>query len=131
MKRSVYIMPEKSKGGRISSYSEEFRKEVAEFYLTSSLSLSEVAKYYKLPAKATVWSFLLWYKKSFDLEAIPIQVEKGNNHSNGSSTTELDKDEFLRQAKLKIETLEQLIDMAEEQYNIDIRKKSGSKPSMK
>jgi hypothetical protein len=38
--------------------------------------------------------------------------------------------EELRLAKAKIFTLETMIDLAEEQFNIEIRKKSGTKPSI-
>jgi len=37
----------------------------------------------------------------------------------------------LEEAELKIKALNTLIDLAEEQLNIDIRKKSGAKQSLK
>lgn len=53
------------------------------------------------------------------------EKKKVNNHNEQALA------DSLAQAELKIRALEMMIDLAEEQFNIDIRKKSGAKRSAK
>lgn len=133
MKNSVFQMPRKPKSGIKSSYSNEFRKQVAEEYLSSSFSLREVSERYNLPSRGTVNGFVNWYKANFDLGAITLDSKKTSS-SEHKRTSDLEKDQLeqmLQLAKLKIESLDAMIDIAEDRFKIDIRKKSGAKSSKK
>jgi len=132
MEISVYKMPLKPQGGRKSQYSDAFRKQIAEEYLTSGLTTEQVRERHNIPTKATVSGFVSWYRKNFDLSAISLEEGKEEPSKSSSSDDEIaHKDKLLRLARLRIETLEAMIDIAEQELNIDIRKKSGAKPSKK
>ena len=74
--------------------------------------------------------WLKWYQEEQKdlLSSLPMESsqEKPDN-SIEKSAQDLQKE--LEQAKAKIATLETMIDVAEEQFKIEIRKKSGTKPS--
>ncbi|MBK7245556.1 MAG: hypothetical protein IPH98_17230 [Saprospiraceae bacterium] len=53
------------------------------------------------------------------------------NLTKNIGSNELALEKALEEAELKIKALNTLIDLAEEQLNIDIRKKSGAKQSLK
>ena len=128
-------MPRKPKSGKKSIYPDELRKKVAEEYLTSSFSLTEVSVRFNLPNRGTVNGFVNWYKRNYDLGAITIDSKKGNvSLIQNDPIGDLKKDELekiLQLARLKIESLETMIDIAEDQFKIDIRKKFGAKSSKK
>jgi len=115
-------------GGVKSKHPDNFRKKVAEEYLTGSMTLAELGKLYDLPL-GTVSSFVRWYKKRFDLSALQPNSEVFPDLDPSSKTADLER--MLHFAKLKIEALETMIDIAEQEFKLDIRKKSGAKPSKK
>ena len=88
---------------------------------------------YNLPSRGTVNGFVNWYKANFDLGAITLDSKKTSS-SEHKRTSDLEKDQLeqmLQLAKLKIESLDAMIDIAEDRFKIDIRKKSGAKSSKK
>lgn len=133
IKISVY-KKEYYKGSK-SKYPDEFRKQVAEDYLMTSMTFDQVKDLHGFRSKGTVLSFVRWYKDNFDLSSVAIgggKVNSSLNRENKSkSLNENEMEKLLRFAKLKIETLETMISLAETEFKIDIRKKSGSKPSRK
>lgn len=113
-----------SKGGRLAIYDDSLKLEVALDYHSGELSVLQVAKKHGL-AVGTVYHFLRWYK---------------DHHSSSVSTAvasaavvqdQLSLANELAYARLKITALELLISNAEQEMGVDIRKKSGTKPSAK
>ena len=74
--------------------------------------------------------WIKWFEKEQDELLSSQQME--NSQSNADPQAEKsgkDVEAELQRAKAKIATLETMIDIAEKQFNIEIRKKSGTKPS--
>lgn len=126
----IYKMPKKPQGGEKSKYPDEFRKLVAEEYLTTGYSLSQVQERHGLRSRGLIYSFVSWYKRNFDLSSIELDFSKEGDGPKGTNY-EKELEEKLKYAKLKIETLESIILIAEQEFKIEIRKKYGAKPSEK
>lgn len=118
--------PRKGKQGVPATYEESFKIAVAREYLTGQFSQLQLAKKYGLPNGDTVHYFVKWYEKHQLVE--PCSVEDPC-FAAPDSTGELR--EQLHLAQLKITALEMLIKNAEKELNINIVKKSGTKPPVK
>jgi len=111
----------KSVGGRISVYDESFKIAVAKEYIEGELSHGQLARKYGLSGEHTIRHFLKFYEKWQCGLPSPIEPGSEGNHENPTLEKEL------AMAKLKIAALEMLINTAENNLGIDIRKKSGTK----
>jgi transposase-like protein len=118
-------------------YPKSLKRKIAEEYLSGKFSYAVAAEEYGLKNKGVVKEFVKWHKKSSYLEQMkqemPI-VRPEDQESTAQPPTQdqlLVLQEQLAAAKLKIAALETLIDLAEENLQIDIRKKSGTKQSAK
>jgi transposase-like protein len=111
--------------GRASVFEESLKIAVAREYLHGQLSYSQIAKKYELPSGDTARFFVRWYKE-WQLK------QEGKEVITPSSCSQ---EEILRQelgqAHLRITALELLIQNAEKELGIDIRKKSGTKQRRK
>ena len=93
------------------------------------MSIKEALSSYKIKSPQIIRGWLRQYKS----EKVQICIEKQESMSkkkkveSASQTADLQK--ALLEAELKIKALNTLIDVAEEQLKIDIRKKSGAKQS--
>lgn len=122
------MKPKKNKPGIVPIYDESLKIAVARDYLTGNLSASQVAEKYNLPNGTVVSYFVKWYKKHHDLE-----LSKDPDSSPAASEQRIDSQQQtnlsqeLSDARLKIAALEIMIQIAEQELGIDIRKKSGTK----
>lgn len=118
-------------------YSKALKRKVAQEYLAGKFSYAVAAEIYGLPTRDVAKEFVRWYRKNHDIDnmskkstspEVPLQ-SKGSK-SNSASFSELEQiQQELEAAKLKIAALEAMIDVAEQELAIDIRKKSGTKQS--
>jgi len=115
-------------------YTDSFKRMVVRESLTGELSIVEIAKKYRLPHYNTVTT---WRKAFRDkLDDAEYLLKKPNTPE---ETRELDDyrkkaeqlEKELSNAQLKILALETMIDVAESEFHIKIRKKSGTKQSGK
>lgn len=122
------MKPRKNKSGTVPIYDESLKIAVARDYLTGNLSYSQVAEKYNLPNREVARYFVRWYNENHELE-----LSKANSSSSVSSDQkpdsqqQPDSDKELSDARLKIAALEIMIQIAEQELGIDIRKKSGTK----
>ncbi len=120
----------KGKAGRKFQYELSFRRKICEELLSGQITTGDLARKYQIPGAGTIMRWLKWYQEEQKdlLSSLPMESsqEKPDN-SIEKSAQDLQKE--LEQAKAKIATLETMIDVAEEQFKIEIRKKSGTKPS--
>lgn len=121
-----------------AKYPKALKRKIAEEYLAGKFSYAVAAEEYGLPDKGVVREFVRWYRKNQYLDAMKknetTQKASSKGQVDGSKATtesqriqELEKE--LAAAKLKLAGLETLIDIAEQELNIDIRKKSDTKQS--
>jgi transposase len=118
-------------------YSDEFKRKIAKGYLDGQYSYSVAAEQYGLKDKFVVREIVKWYRRKYDLSQ-PNEIEamaKSKKEKTPADSALEARIKELEQAldleKLKTEALETMIDIAEEQLQIDIRKKSGSQQSKK
>lgn len=109
-------------------YPQALKRQIAREYLRGKFSYAVGAQEYGLKDKAVVKEFVRWYKKSADI--VDMETSTGVNESpevEGTSDQLKALEQELAAAKLRIAGLETLIDVAEEELSIQIRKKSGTK----
>ena len=118
-------------------YPEELKRKIAKSYLAGEASYAVLAEENELKGKDVVKEFVKWYRRiiekesqiSFTMASDKKISPEDNSIDLAAQVKELQKQ--LALSKLKVEGLETMIDTAEEALKIDIRKKSGSKPSKK
>ncbi len=118
------------KAGREEVYPATLKIAVAKEWLKGEKGYGQLATEHGLERNSTPRHFVLWYKKHYgDQETLPPEEpspsEKENNVIVRKQLEELEKK--LEEANLKIAALNTSIDLAETTFNLDIRKKSGSK----
>lgn len=122
------MKPRKNKRGTVPIYEESLKIAVARDYLTGNLSYSQVAEKYNLPNGDVVRYFVRWYQENHQLQLsqaaslVPVSSEQSPD-----SQQQTNSDKELSEARLKIAALEIMIQIAEQELGIDIRKKSGTK----
>lgn len=120
----------KGVSGRQFEHNLSFMHLVVRQYLMEDLSIPQIAQKYNI----TVHQLRGWVKRfSSDLsEETPTTLILTEKESQDQQLLKKQNEELaqkLAYAQMKITGLEMMIDIAEEQLNIDIRKKSGTKQS--
>lgn len=114
-------------------YSDELKRKIGRSYLAGEASYSILAEENGLKNKGVVKEIVKWYRRKLASEsssATNMPSDKTSdsqaevNQSQLSEIIELRKQ--LRLAELKNEMLETMIDVADKELDIDIRKKSGT-----
>jgi hypothetical protein len=112
-------------------YSKTLKRKVAQDYLAGKFSYSVGAEVYGLRNKHVVKEFVKWYLKTEEAEIMTLDIEKevlSEKREDVDKQLDLKKLEAeLAAARLKIASLNTLIEVAEKELEIDIRKKSGTK----
>ena len=121
----------KNQLGAVVKYSQSFRDQVCRDYLSSNLSHNEIAKKYGLSSKEVSKWWLRIYRKKPDIQEEPLipmtEEEKQDKLALEKRIQALEKQ--LSHERLRTLALETLIDVAEEELDLDIRKKPGTKQS--
>jgi len=120
----------KGKPGRQFQYELSFMHMVVPEYLKGDFSTAQVAKKHNIStAQLSGWIT----RFSSDLsDEIPIPIAMTDKESKDQESLKKQIEELnkkLARAEMKISGLELMIDIAEEDLNIDIRKKSGTEQS--
>lgn len=124
----------KLKTGRNYGYDESLKSRVCFEILNGELSFKEARQKYGIKGEGTLYRWIEAYKKQASISNL--QVMDATNPSAENANTNQNEDlvkknqelqAALEMAKLKITALEVMIDIAETELNIDIRKKSGTK----
>lgn len=112
------------------SYTKLQKRTVVTAIEQGRMTISEARASYGIRTEKTIRDWLLRHKD----EKVEICIENTPPMPDKPSPRDLEKEALqkaLKEAELKIKALNTLIDMAEEQLKIDIRKKSGAKQSPK
>jgi transposase len=124
----------KGKPGGKHRYEFSLKRKVCEELLGGSITIRELARKYNIPGAGTIMRWVNWYQqeqaeltKLPSMSTEPIKSETDSLPSNSSEEYRKLQEE-LKLAKLKVTALETMIDIAEDQFNIEIRKKPGTKP---
>jgi transposase-like protein len=117
-------------------YPVSLKRKIAKSYLAGEASYAVLAEENGLRDKNVVKEFVKWYRRNLSSEPY---IEMGKDTSQeepaeSASSLQTQIKELKRQlkrAELKTEMLETMIDIAEEEFQLDIRKKSGTNQSNK
>lgn len=107
-------------------YSKALKRRVASDYLSGKFSHSVGAELYGLRDGSVVSSFVSWYKKNGYFEGME-EFKADLSSEEQSKISDLEAE--LSAARLKIASLEAMIDVAEQELSVSIRKKFGTKQS--
>lgn len=111
---------------------EDLKRKIAKEYLSGAASYRVLAEENGLKSKDVVKEFVKWYRRKLAVEpSFESSMSKLGNTKSKSPVDDRDIEiaklkEQLKLAELKTEMLETIIDVAEEELEIDIRKKSGT-----
>ena len=116
-------------------YSEEFKWKVVQEVLTGKLSKEEARRVYNIKSNCAV---LYWMRKfsgndNYRQGGMPLvnQVEMGNMKELSEKDKRIKElEESLNRERLRADLWQKMVEIAEEQLNIDIRKKYGAKQSI-
>lgn len=103
------------------------RRQVASAVVEGRMTIPEAQAAYNIAYAGTIRTWVRAYKQQNKELAALHQTSSGMSTSPQTTTTNQQQDKELQQAKLKIAALEAMIDLAEQHFNISIRKKSGAK----
>lgn len=131
-------MKNKKRVKNYNRYPNELKRKLAKEYLAGNASYGILAEEHGLRNKGVVKEFVKWYKKILATENEQMKQSKHEvkktEISSENKDMELELKELrkkLEMSELKVELLETIIDEAETELSIDIRKKSGTNPSQK
>ena len=121
----------KNQIGARSKYSHSFRVQVARDYETGDLSYSQIAEKYGLPSRELPKWWVRCYRKKSEIEVIslPPMTEEEEQEQKVLKKRISDLEKRLADAELRALAYDTLIDVAEEQLGLEIRKKPGTKQS--
>lgn len=118
---------------KVKSYTDEFKLQVVQEYLNTNASQEEINKKYSIGNKNSITK---WMRK-FDLQApsdeqLELQRTMGKQKAKTAYELELEAkvkklEQQLDHQELKALALSTMIDIAERELKISIRKKSGAK----
>jgi len=109
-------------------FSEEFKKELVRLFETGRFSVDQLDRLYGVPYQS-IYNWI--YKYSTFNEKGSRIVEMKQSSTNKVKALEQkvkDLERLLGQKQIKIDFLEEMIDVAKEELNIDIKKKSSTPP---
>jgi transposase len=111
-------------------YSMEFKQAVIQEVLSGHMSKDEARRRYGIKGKSTV---LRWIRKFDSTQAVKMKKQSSNLNEQAKLLQAENKRlrEELELERLRVLSLNVMIDLAEEQFSIPIRKKSGAKQSKK
>lgn len=111
-------------------YDIDFKRQLVAEYINSKKSTHRLAREYGIP-RETLYNWVKFSEKNADniipIVELDLPMKKKPTRNRLEDSSKL----ALEESQLKIEALELLIDQAEQQYKISIRKKSASKQSKK
>jgi hypothetical protein len=111
-----------------NQYTKEFKRHVCDDFLTGTLCRAEVERKYKLGnSRLTTWLKEFGYeiKRPEPLFLTPMEKPSNTDQEQNASTAQLKKE--LEDARLLAEAYKRIIDKAERELKINIRKKSSTK----
>lgn len=115
-------------------YPNSLKRKIAKSYLSGEASYAVLAEENGLRDKDVVKEFVKWYRRKLSGEPNFDEQSELEKNENVLSEKELklrvkELGKALKRAELKTELLETMIDLAEEKFNVEIRKKSGANQS--
>ncbi|WPU99089.1 hypothetical protein SNE26_24050 [Mucilaginibacter sp. cycad4] len=119
----------------VKRYSDDFKREVAELYLTSDLTQQQIADKFGIPGHASIQQWVRKFGGEFRTPVMDNPPKKPKSElpdtAEGMARRILELEAALERERLTNLATNKMIDIAERDLNISIRKKSGAKQSKK
>ncbi len=118
---------------KVNKFTDDFKMNVVQEYLTSEISQEELKKKYDFGGSQNIYRWMSKFGLSKEKESLKTPSESMiNPKEKTKEEQELEikvkqLEEELRREKFKTMALNTMIDIAESELKIDIRKKSGAK----
>ncbi len=119
---------------KVPFYSVELKKQVVEDIVKTGLGISDAMIKYSIGSERSVYRWLKKYKKFYtnskNTTLLGMEKEKVESIDLSKGVLIKQKESLevqLKQALLKLEANKILIDIARDEFNIDLRKKHGAK----
>ena len=119
----------KRKLNKRRQFSEQIRKNVVEEFRSGNYSVKELAELYHVSAT----SIYRWIHKYSPADSPSIKVvemsESTDKKVNDLKTRIAQLERMLGQKQIKVDFLEKMVELAEDQYDLDLKKNSSGRPS--
>lgn len=121
----------KSKRRKTPFYSEDLKKRVVKEILEKKLTISSACKEYSIGSERSVYRWIKKFRKFIEAKkdlALPIMKKESNELTREELINIKQKlEKELKQALLKAEANQILIEIAKKEFNLDLEKKYGAK----
>lgn len=124
-----YGSPDYQEHIKRKNYSNLHKRTIVAAVEQGRMSIKEAQVAYKIKSAKTIREWLQQYKSEKVEICIETKQPMGKNKKTADSASTAVLQKALQEAELKIKALNTLIDVAEEQLKISIRKKSGARQS--
>jgi transposase len=112
---------------RIRTFSEDFKQKKVQEITARLTRVSEVSKEYQV-TPAAVYKWIYRYSGMKKKEKLIVESESDTKKMEALKLKIAELERSLGQKQIQIEFLSKMIDIAEESYQVDIKKKFGGKP---
>lgn len=115
-------------------YSEEFKWKVVQEVLSGTLTKEEARRVYSIKGNCNIlywmrsFSGITDYRSGGDVSENPVQMAKTNNQQKAEKEIARLKQE-LKAERLRADLWQKVVEVAEEELGVDIRKKFGARQS--
>lgn len=110
-------------------YSEDFKLKIVKFYESGKHTVSELEKIYDI-SKQSIYNWIYKYSK-YNKKSVKVVEFKNSqmNKINKMQARIAELEQALGQKQMNIDYLEKMIDLAKQEYDIDIKKNSNTPQS--
>lgn len=112
---------------RVRRFSEDFKRNKVQEITARLTRIGEVCKEYQV-THAAVYKWIYRYSSMKKKERLIVESESDTKKIEALRVKIADLERTLGQKQIQIEFLSKMIDIAEESYQVDIKKKFGGKP---
>jgi transposase len=126
-KRSTFLMTVRAR--QLRRFSEEFKKQKVQEIQSKSTTISEVCKAYEV-ADSNVRKWIAKYSSNYQKGIVTIVESESDTKKLIEAKKRIaELERLIGQKQIQLEFKDKMIELAEEYYQIDIKKKFESKPS--
>lgn len=126
-KRSTFLMTTRAR--QLRRFSEEFKKQKVQEIQSKSTTISEVCKAYEV-ADTNVRKWIAKYSSNYRKGIVTIVESESDTKKLIEAKKRIaELERLIGQKQIQLEFKDKMIELAEEYYQIDIKKKFESKPS--
>lgn len=112
----------------VRTFSEEFKRRKVQEIETGITKVSEISKAYSV-SRAAVYKWIFIYSKSMKKkERLIVEAESDTQKINTLKKRIAELERALGQKQIQLDFKEKMIELAEETYQVDIKKKFGDTP---